>query len=251
MTADRAASIRARLLNQAKARSDGLERAALNREHRTPIMDGNLVLISAYDPSAGFNVGNAMQRNKLIYALADAALVVNSDIEKGGTWAGAVEQLDKLHFVPIYVRSNAETAAGLEGLRRKGASPWPNPDSAEALDAVLTVQTPEGRPKQPQMSIAMEDTTDYAILSEALAPAAEASPATPAPSTAADELSAEVRSLVAVMHTPRTLAVIATELNVSKSQAKDWLQQLAEEGLVEKLVKPVRYRSTRTSGLLF
>ena len=36
-----------------------------------------------------------MQRNKLIYALADAALVVNSDYEKGGTWAGAVEQLER------------------------------------------------------------------------------------------------------------------------------------------------------------
>ena len=174
-----------------------------------------------------------------------------SDIEKGGTWAGAVEQLDKLHFVPIYVRSNGEAGAGLEGLRRKGASPWPNPDSAEALSAVLTVQTPEGRPKEPQMSIAMEDTTDYGIQAETPAPAAEAAPATPAPSTAADELFAKARSLVAAMEGPRTLAVIATELNVSKSQAKDWLQRLAEEGVVEKLLRPVRYRSTRTSGRLF
>lgn len=43
-----------------------------------------------------------MQRNKLIYALADASLVVSSDLNKGGTWAGAVEQLDKLKFVPVY-----------------------------------------------------------------------------------------------------------------------------------------------------
>jgi predicted Rossmann fold nucleotide-binding protein DprA/Smf involved in DNA uptake len=31
------------------------------------------------------NVGQAMQRNKLIYAPSDAALVVSSDHEKGGT----------------------------------------------------------------------------------------------------------------------------------------------------------------------
>src|SRR5260370_3099961 len=49
---------------------------------------------------------NQMRRNKLIYALADAALVVNSDYEKGGTWAGAVEQLEKLHLVPMYVRTD-------------------------------------------------------------------------------------------------------------------------------------------------
>ena len=93
-------------------------------------MDGQLVLISPYDPSAGFNVGHAMQRNKLIYALADAALVVSSDYEKGGTWAGAVEQLEKLRLVPVYVRSNGETGKGLEALRRKGALPWPNPETS-------------------------------------------------------------------------------------------------------------------------
>ena len=61
---------------------DTLERAALNREHRNLLLEGQLVLISPYDSSAGFNVGHAMQRSKLIYALADAALVVSSDYEK-------------------------------------------------------------------------------------------------------------------------------------------------------------------------
>ena len=44
--------------------ADSLERAILNREHRDLILDSTLVLISPYDPSAGFNVGHAMQRNK-------------------------------------------------------------------------------------------------------------------------------------------------------------------------------------------
>lgn len=68
--------------------ADSLERAAMNRDNRNHLMEGRLVLISPYDPSAGFNVGHAMNRNKLIYALADAALVVNADLQKGGTWAG-------------------------------------------------------------------------------------------------------------------------------------------------------------------
>ena len=71
--------------------ANGLERAALNRENRTPLMDGRLVLVSPYDPAARFLVGHAMQRNKLIYALSEAALVVNSDYGHGGTWAGATE----------------------------------------------------------------------------------------------------------------------------------------------------------------
>jgi len=116
--------------------ADSLERSVVNREHRDLLNEGNLILISPYDPAAGFNVGHAMQRNKLIYALADAALVVNSDFEKGGTWAGAVEQLDKLHFVPVYVRVDDENK-GLAGLQRKGAVPWPNPGTPEDLIALL------------------------------------------------------------------------------------------------------------------
>ena len=120
--------------------ADSLERTAMNREHRNLLLDGRLVLISPYDPNASFNIGNAMQRNKLIYALADAALVVNSDFNKGGTWAGAVEQLDKLHLVPVYTRSTGKLGTGLEALAEKGASAWPNPKDTEGFDAVFAVK---------------------------------------------------------------------------------------------------------------
>src|SRR5450830_581763 len=113
--------------------ADSLERAALNREYRSPLMEGQLVLVSPYDPMAEFNVGNAMQRNKLIYALADAALVVSSDDQKGGTWAGATEQLTKLRLVPVFVRSQGEIGKGLQELQNMGALPWPNPSNAEDL----------------------------------------------------------------------------------------------------------------------
>lgn len=117
--------------------ADSLEKSAMNREHRSLLMEGQLVLISPYDPGAGFNVGNAMQRNKLIYAFSDAALVVNSDFEKGGTWAGAVEQLGKLKLVPVYVRSTGQSSKAFAALIQKGALPWPNPEDADGLVAVL------------------------------------------------------------------------------------------------------------------
>jgi DNA processing protein len=113
--------------------ADSLERAATNREHRNLLLDRRLALLSPYDPSAGWNVGHAMQRNKLIYALADAALVVSSDLEKGGTWAGATEQLEKYRFVPVYVRASGERGSGLEALGAKGALPWPDPETPAAL----------------------------------------------------------------------------------------------------------------------
>jgi len=120
--------------------ADSLERSALKREHRKFLMHDQLVLVSPYDPSAKFNVGHAMQRNKLIYALADAALVMNADLGTGGTWAGAVEQLEKLRFVRVYVRSTGPESEGLNALRTKGACPWPNPEEANALVAALRIE---------------------------------------------------------------------------------------------------------------
>lgn len=123
--------------------ADRLERAVMNREHRRFLLEGRLVLVSPYDPQAGFNVGHAMQRNKSIYALADAALVVSAEENKGGTWAGATEQLAKLRLVPIYVRSTGAASSGLDALRERGARPWPNPEDAEDLDAVLAAPVAE------------------------------------------------------------------------------------------------------------
>ena len=117
--------------------ADGLERAATRREHRDALMEGRLVLICPYDPAAGFLVGHAMQRNKLIYALADAALVVSAEFEKGGTWAGAVEQLDRHRFVSVYVRATGEMGRGLDALLARGARRWLNPDSPAALSSIL------------------------------------------------------------------------------------------------------------------
>eukprot|EP00456_Euglypha_rotunda_P029170 TRINITY_DN2289_c0_g1_i4.p1 TRINITY_DN2289_c0_g1~~TRINITY_DN2289_c0_g1_i4.p1 ORF type:complete len:314 (-),score=56.51 TRINITY_DN2289_c0_g1_i4:489-1430(-) len=126
--------------------ADSLEKTAMNRENRNLLLDGQLVLISPYDPSAGFNVGNAMQRNKLIYALTDVSLVVSSDFNKGGTWAGATEQLEKLRFVPVFVRSPTRGSEGLEALQRKGALPWPNPHDVDTLDLVFAAAASPSAP---------------------------------------------------------------------------------------------------------
>ena len=100
--------------------ADSLERIVVRREHRDALNDGRLALISPYDPAARFSVGHAMRRNKLIYALADAALVVDSDYGKGGTWAGATEQLGRLKFVPVYVRADGDVGEGPCGAAKAG-----------------------------------------------------------------------------------------------------------------------------------
>jgi DNA processing protein len=120
--------------------ADSLEKAALKREHRNYIKEGKLVLVSPYDPSAGFNVGHAMQRNKLIYGLADASLVMSSDLERGGTWAGATEQLERLHFTPVYVRATGEVSSGLCALLKRGGIAWPDPQDVEGFEGAFQVK---------------------------------------------------------------------------------------------------------------
>jgi DNA processing protein len=140
--------------------ADSLEDAAMNREHRDSLMDGRLALISRYDPRAGFNVGNAMQRNKLIYALADVALVVNSDLNKGGTWTGAIEQLERLRLVPVFVRTAGAPSAGLEALRKHGALEWPEPDDVPAFNAIF-----EGLPIAGERELALPLSSDDSSVS--------------------------------------------------------------------------------------
>jgi len=223
--------------------SENLERTALNRENRNLIMEGQLILTSPFDPSAGFNAGHAMQRNKLIYAFADVALVVNSDYQRGGTWTGAVEQLDKLRFVPVYIRSDGEPRKGLDALRRKGALPWPNPETPEALAEVLTTEVVS------TSLVALQNTLFPSIQEESKH--ITESPQTTLPDTSdilklptapEDELSTKiVESLTATKKVAKTVAELASILQVASSQLKKQLQQLVEEGVLEKLTRPVKY----------
>ena len=226
--------------------ADSLERASMSRENRSYLMDGRLALISPYDPSAGFNVGHAMQRNKLIYALADAALVVNADFEKGGTWAGAAEQLDKLHFVPVYVRSSGNLGNGLDALRRKGALPWPNPATPKEFAETLVVEIANGEmaPMQNELRFVAKEQPgpDYVPLPEATESqsASSCQPDAPAPDLAG-ELFAKVRELLLRLPGSQTDSEVAIMLNVSKNQAKEWLERSVKEGWIEKRGKPARY----------
>jgi len=113
--------------------ADSLEREATNKANRQPIVDKRLVIVSPYDPAAGFNVGHAMGRNKLIHCLADASLVVRCDSGSGGTWSGAVEHLGREGATALYVRTGVEAPEGNRALLATRAVPWPEPTTVDAL----------------------------------------------------------------------------------------------------------------------
>ncbi|MFA6294330.1 MAG: DNA-processing protein DprA, partial [Victivallales bacterium] len=135
--------------------ADTLLRRSVSREIRYALSDGHLLLISPYHPEAGFNVGMAMGRNKLIYALADYGLVVSADYKKGGTWEGAEEELKRKPGRPVFVRLGDSVPTGNRKLINLGALEFPRIDGflnpavllqgtvAEQLTKELAVMKPE------------------------------------------------------------------------------------------------------------
>ena len=101
--------------------AEALERAVRRPDFRAYLADGELTLIAVKHPAAGFSVGDAMGRNRLIYALAEAGVVVASG-ESGGTRAGALENL-KAGWVPLFVRDDSDAPDGNRELLDAGGLP--------------------------------------------------------------------------------------------------------------------------------
>jgi len=132
--------------------ADSLERAV--RGQKEALSRGDLCLVTPYSPNAGFSVGAAMGRNRLIYTLSDYAIVVASDAETGGTWAGATENL-KNNWVPVFVLEHEAMPEGNKLLLQKGALAFPHPfkDKPVKLPEWLkeNANTLPSQPNQPSL----------------------------------------------------------------------------------------------------
>ncbi len=113
--------------------ADSLERTVRQPDLRQLLLDGQLALLTPYLPTAGFSVGAAMGRNKVIYGLADFAIVVSSDFQTGGTWAGAGEAL-KAGWCPVFARDGANVPKGNRELLKLGAAPLPESELSQISD---------------------------------------------------------------------------------------------------------------------
>jgi DNA processing protein len=113
--------------------ADSLEKTVRQPDLRQLLLEGQLVLLTPYAPTAGFSVGAAMGRNKVIYGLADFAVVVSSDFRTGGTWAGAAEAL-KANWCPVFVREGADLPKGNQELLKQGAAAMPQGELDQIQD---------------------------------------------------------------------------------------------------------------------
>ncbi len=266
-----------------------LLKSSVNRQNRLGLQEGRLVLVSPFYPESGFNVGNAMGRNKYIYALSDRALVIDCAHGRGGTWEGALENLNQ-HWVPLHVRTPGD-GPGNASLVEKGGIPFNFvAGGGETLSEVLERPTFD-----PDRAAEPED-QQRLLLSGVDQPAGESSntvsvqnaqehrESIPSPvETAAVDCanspqcnpSPEASSGVSPMDTPdvsslsldmyqdflaklpRALAKgplaeeeVAGHLGLEKAQVKVWLRKAVDSGRAERLTKPVRY-SLRMQSSLF
>ena len=93
---------------------------------------GATCLITQQSPSSGFSPAAAMGRNKLVYALSAASIVIATDEGSGGTWAGATEALKTKNGV-VAVWRGAGEGPGNGTLHQEGAHSLETIDQLQPL----------------------------------------------------------------------------------------------------------------------
>ena len=232
--------------------AEGLGKAAVASQYHEALLEGRLTLISPYEPEARWLVYTAMERNKMIYALADAALVVSSAAEEGGTWAGATEAL-KHGQVPVYVRSTGAVPAGNQKLLEAGARKFPEEPWSDLRSLYEGQTTPAGLfaaqgASEAPSTPALEETH----LTPQQGPDELRQPPS-SPETAAATLEVPLRvdvydvyvhalpAMLDVLREPRNERSFAEALHVPPGQAKAWLKRAVAEGKLRKVGRPVQY----------
>ncbi|WP_228041746.1 DNA-processing protein DprA [Planktothrix mougeotii] len=218
--------------------ADSLIKTSVNGKYRNSIAEGRLTLISPYDPNAGFNTGNAMGRNKYIYALADYGLVVSSGYQTGGTWAGAKEALSKIKDVPVFVRMQDTVPEGNQQLIKQGAKPFPIIPASSLkglLRTVLEAVNSEVEAIEVEPNQELEEKTQGSEhqVTETIPKVFPMSPK--------DIYEAVLPFILAHLHQPLDTKSIAERLEVRQAQMQDWLNRAVAEGKVKKTKKPVAY----------
>ncbi len=196
--------------------ADNLLRSATSARYRRHLMSGDLALISPFNPEVRFFVGNAMARNKYIYCMAEESVVVSSDLDKGGTWKGAFENL-KNGWVPLRVKQTETPGSGNPKLVELGGQWLDNPED------LVRIAAPDGEQSEASarhtQPLHPEESTDFA-----------------------EELYEKVRSLVPdLCAEPMPAIDIADALGVTKPTADAWIKRLLEERALEKTTRPVCY----------
>ncbi|GKZ08242.1 DNA-processing protein DprA [Paraclostridium bifermentans] len=121
--------------------ADSLEAKIKKKDVRDKILTGRALIMTATSPSAPFNVGFAMNRNKYIYSLSKATFIIASDYNKGGTWTGATENLSH-NWTKTFIRQDLKSK-GIQELIKLGAIPV---DDIKNINIAQLIDSKEVKP---------------------------------------------------------------------------------------------------------
>ena len=212
--------------------ADSLNRKIKIKDIRNNVLSGKQLLISANNPDAPFTVANAMNRNKYIYALSNGTFVVASDYNKGGTWAGAVENI-KNQWVNTFVWNKEKYKGNLE-LIKKGGIAVDSIDNTSINDLISREIK-----REDQLNI-----FDYSKAAERVIIKSDSmikEKNTEYKEDKFDVYDKIVDLFLNFLKEPKTLEEITVSLNITKSQAMAWTNRALSEGKIIKINKPVRY----------
>lgn len=228
--------------------AENLLKKSVERKYRYAISDGRLLLISPYHPRARFTVGTAMSRNKLIYALADYGLVVSATQKKGGTWAGATEELKRDNSRPVFVRTGNNVPSGNSKLLDYGAIAWPQSTEKEGLKQQLEeisagIQSHE-KIQQPVLFDAAQGIEEHNISKTEKPSSTVENPSSSCKSkTHLTIYDAVLPIILDSTKIPVSSAELAEQLDVGKPQLNKWLQKAVEAGFIKKHSRPIRFEA--------
>jgi predicted Rossmann fold nucleotide-binding protein DprA/Smf involved in DNA uptake len=225
--------------------AEGLSKMATSAQYRAGLMSDRVTLVSPYDPDSRWFAYTAMDRNKLLYGLGDAALVVASAADSGGTWAGATEAL-RHGKVKVFVKSIGNLAPGNSKLVQMGGIPFPA-EPWENLSSLLTppddqhenLFSDDGEAGAPSEGTGTGARTT--VLAEANLAEEPAAVPESAPESTYDAYALVIEAILALVKEPQTEKWLADRMCVRAAQMKDWLDKGVREDRLLKLNKPARY----------
>ncbi len=231
--------------------AENLLKKTVERSARHAIAAGRLLLLSPYHPNACFTVGTAMGRNKLIYAMSDYGLVVSAEYKKGGTWAGAEEELKRENALPVFVRTGNVVPTGNRKLLDLGAISWPDSidknNFVQHLNDLVSKSQNNRLEKEPDL-FDLQTSHEPCSAEEPL-PAGDhkdelqliGKPVDQKRELPASIYEAVLPVILTKLGSPLTPSELAESLEVNKKQLDAWLKKIVEDGHARKLFRPVRY----------
>ncbi len=240
--------------------AENLLKKSLQRSARHAIAEGRLLLISSYHPKARFTVGTAMARNKLIYAMADYGLVVNAEHKKGGTWAGATEELKRDKPRTVFVRMESNVPQGNMKLLELGAIVWPKNIEKDNLKQQLDKLADNNQKKPIPNNMTL---FDFAAKQEGNSTATKQKNGGTSSTENETIVAEQPKSHTKESYQKKPVTIyevvlpvilnqlkadmnsdeLAKSLNINKAQLNSWLKKAVEDGFVRKYSRPVRYKA--------